>query len=47
VLVLQTTSSQYSSGAAALYGEQNSVAQFNNVRVRKYAATEPAVTVTP
>ena len=40
-LRLTTSSSQYASGAAALYGERSAVAQFNNVLVRKYAATEP------
>ncbi|HUJ19263.1 MAG TPA: DUF2341 domain-containing protein, partial [Nitrospirota bacterium] len=41
-LMLQTSSSQFGSGAVALYGEQNTVAEFNNVTVRKYAASEPS-----
>jgi VCBS repeat-containing protein len=41
VLKLQTTSSQYASGSVALYGEQNSVTEYNNVLVRKYASSEP------
>jgi hypothetical protein len=44
-LVLQTSSSRYNSGAIALYGEQDTVACFNNVRVRKYAAQEPLAAV--
>jgi len=44
-LMLPTFSSQYASGAAALYGERSTVAQFNNVLVRKYAATEPTARV--
>ncbi|UOA10209.1 DUF2341 domain-containing protein [Methylobacter sp. S3L5C] len=47
VLMLQTSSSRYIAGAIALYGEQNTVAQFNNVLVRKYASVEPTTTVTP
>ncbi len=46
VLMINPTSSQYASGAVALYGERNTVAQFNNVLVRKYAATEPVATIT-
>jgi hypothetical protein len=45
VLMLQTTASQYAAGVAALYGERNTVAEFNNVLVRKYTGIEPSATV--
>jgi hypothetical protein len=41
VFSLQTNSNQYATGASALFGEQDTVAEFNNVIVRKYASTEP------
>ena len=43
--VFQTTATDptFASGAAALYGESGTTAQFNDIRVRKYAATEPVV----
>jgi hypothetical protein len=41
----QATDSQIASGGVALYGESGTVAEFNNVIVRKYAAQEPAATV--
>ena len=47
VLVRQTSSSQYGFGAVALYGEIGTVAEFNNVLVRKYAAVEPSTTLLP
>jgi hypothetical protein len=47
VLMIQTSSSQYGSGAVALYGEVNTVAEFNNILVRKYATTDPSATVMP
>ncbi|MBZ5667093.1 MAG: DUF1080 domain-containing protein, partial [Acidobacteriia bacterium] len=37
--------SQFSSGAVALYGEAGTVAQFNDVRVRKYATIDPVTQV--
>ncbi len=46
VLMMQTSSSQFGTGAVALYGEQNTAAEFNNVRVRNYASVEPSATVT-
>jgi hypothetical protein len=45
VLKLQASSSQHSSGAAVLYGEQNTEVQYNNVLVRKYTAVEPLAAV--
>ena len=39
VLRINTSSSQHGSGGVALYGERNTVAQFNNVLVRKYAVS--------
>ena len=47
VLALQTSSSQYKSGAVALYGEGGTIAQFNNVLVRKYVPVEPSATLNP
>ncbi|UOA10214.1 DUF2341 domain-containing protein [Methylobacter sp. S3L5C] len=44
-LTLQASSSLYTAGTIALYGEKNTVAEFNNVLVRKYAAVEPSTTV--
>ena len=44
-LRMQTSAFQYGSGAVALYGEQNTVAEFDNVLVRKYAAVDPAATL--
>lgn len=35
----------FSSGAVALYGESGTDAQFNDIRVRKYAASEPVALV--
>ena len=37
--------SQFSSGGVALYGEAGTVAQFNDVRVRKYASADPVTQV--
>ncbi|MBV5339617.1 MAG: DUF2341 domain-containing protein [Deltaproteobacteria bacterium] len=45
VLKLQTTSTQYASGAVALFGSPYTVAEFNNVLVRKYEAVEPTAAV--
>jgi hypothetical protein len=45
ILKLQTSSSQYAFGAIGLYGEGNTIAQFNNVLLRKYASVEPTATV--
>jgi hypothetical protein len=41
LLKLQTSSAAHRSGGVALYGEPGTVAEFNNVLVRKYAAVEP------
>lgn len=43
--IVGATDSQFSSGKIALYGEGGTTAQFNDVRVRQYAATEPISTV--
>ena len=45
VLALQSTGSTGLGNSIALYGANDTVAEFNNVLVRKYAATEPSVTV--
>jgi hypothetical protein len=37
----------YPSGGITMWGEEATVAQFNNVLVRKYAADEPMVTIGP
>jgi hypothetical protein len=37
--------SQYAAGAIAVYGETGTTAQFDNLRVRKYAATDPGAAV--
>jgi hypothetical protein len=42
---ITATNSSLPSGGIALYGENGTVAEFNNVRVRQYAATEPVATV--
>ena len=39
------TNTQFASGKIALYGEAGGTMQYNNVLVRKYAATEPTATV--
>ncbi len=45
VSILSTTDSSSLGSKIALYGEKEAVAEFNNVLVRKYAATEPSVAV--
>ena len=45
VLELQGSDAGLSSGRVALYGENNTIAQFDNVMVRKYAADEPTALV--
>jgi VCBS repeat-containing protein len=44
-LMVQASSSRYATGAIALYGERNTVAQYDNVLVRKYATVEPFATL--
>jgi hypothetical protein len=44
-LQIQVTDTQFPTGGIALYGERSTVAEFNNVLVRKYAATDPTTTV--
>src|SRR5712692_1623953 len=44
-LKLQGVDSSLTTGGVALYGEGNTVAEFNNVFVRKYASVEPGLTV--
>ncbi len=46
VLQVQASDSSLTAGGVALYGEANTVANFNNVLVRKYAAVEPTATIT-
>jgi hypothetical protein len=45
VLEVQGVDSSLATGGVALYGEVNTVAEFNNVFVRKYASVEPGVSV--
>ena len=45
--LLRINDSTFSYGAIALYGEGGTSAQFSNVFVRKYAASEPAVSIGP
>jgi len=45
VLEVQGTDSNLASGGIALYGETNTVAEFNNVFVRQYASVEPTLTI--
>jgi hypothetical protein len=45
VLEVQGTDSNLASGGIALYGENNTVAEFNNVFVRQYASVEPTLTI--
>jgi len=40
-----STDNTFSAGAIGLFGEQGTTAQFNDIRVRKYAATEPVTAV--
>ena len=40
-----TSNTSFSSGSIALYGESGAVAQFDDIRVRKYVASEPIATV--
>lgn len=44
-LKIQVSSAHHAAGGVALYGEENTVAQFNDVLVRKYAAVEPVATL--
>ncbi|HEY3242238.1 MAG TPA: DUF2341 domain-containing protein, partial [Phycisphaerae bacterium] len=41
VFAMHVTDSTFTSGGVALYGEQGTVAEWNNVMVRRYAPTEP------
>jgi hypothetical protein len=44
-LVSSSTDSTYTSGTATLYGQNGTVAEFNDVLVRKYAAADPISTI--
>ncbi len=46
-LQISTSAASFASGSIAAYGESGTVAEWNNVLVRKYAATEPTVTLGP
>jgi len=46
-LALSVNDSSLASGGVALYGEANTVAEWSNIIVRKYAATEPTTSVGP
>jgi len=41
VLKIQTTNSLFASGKVALFGETNTVAEYDELRVRKYTSVEP------
>jgi hypothetical protein len=45
VLALTAADTQFPAGAIALYGESNTLAEWNNVLVRKYAAIDPRTTI--
>ena len=44
-LVSSSTDSTYTSGTATLYGQNGTVAEFNDVLVRKYVAADPISTI--
>jgi len=45
VFQIHTSDGTFSSGHVALYGEGNTVANFNNVLVRQYASADPTTTI--